>query len=77
MTADSKGTYKFSPIHISYCAYQALPYRLSWFARCPHQPKIGDYFTACMDGPAVEKLEVTEATASSFVQSLPRIHRTL
>jgi hypothetical protein len=24
MTADSKGTYKFSPIHISYCAYQAL-----------------------------------------------------
>jgi hypothetical protein len=43
----------------------------------PHQQKIGDYFTACMDGPAVEKLEVTEATASSFVQSLPRIHRTL
>jgi hypothetical protein len=31
----------------------------------PHQQKIGDYFTACMDGPAVEKLEVTEATASA------------
>jgi hypothetical protein len=29
MTADSKGTHKFSPIHISYCVYQALRYRIS------------------------------------------------
>jgi hypothetical protein len=29
MTADSKGTHKFSPIHISYCAHQTLQYRLS------------------------------------------------
>jgi hypothetical protein len=30
MIADSKGTHKFSPIHISYWAYQTLQYRLAY-----------------------------------------------
>jgi hypothetical protein len=29
MTADSKGTHKFRPIHISYCPDQTPQYRLS------------------------------------------------